>query len=217
MIRYGPDAVLLEFAERPGDEAFARGRALVEIIERDPPNGLREYVPAFTSLLLEFEPGSPGIKETFAEELEVRIQLVLRDGLLERAIKEVPVVYDGPDLERVASANGLAVCEVCQLHSETIYKVYMLGFAPGFPYLGELDPRLHTARLDSPRPRVPPGSVAIGGEHTGIYSVESPGGWNIIGHTKVKMFDPSRCVDGNESTMFFLQPGDRVRFVPMER
>ena len=85
----------------------------------------------------------------------------------------------------------------------------MLGFAPGFPYLGGLNPRLHTPRLAAPRARVPAGAVAIGGEHTGIYSVESPGGWNIIGHTSVKLFDPTR----KNEAMFRLRPGDRVKFV----
>jgi len=86
----------------------------------------------------------------------------------------------------------------------------MLGFSPGFPYLGDLDARLHTSRLASPRTCVPAGSVAIGGEHTGIYSVEGPGGWNIIGHTSVKLFDPAK--QGAE--MFLLRQGDCVRFVP---
>jgi inhibitor of KinA len=88
----------------------------------------------------------------------------------------------------------------------------MLGFAPGFPYLGDLDARLHTRRLASPRPRVAAGSVGIGGEHTGIYSVQSPAGWNIIGHTPAKLFDSN--ADG--AAMFFLRQGDRVKFVPVK-
>ena len=93
----------------------------------------------------------------------------------------------------------------------------MLGFSPGFPYMGDLDPRLHTPRLASPRTKVRPGSVAIGGEHTGIYTVESAGGWNIIGHTSVKIFDPTRAAaDGRDKAMFFLSPGDRVKFVPIK-
>jgi KipI family sensor histidine kinase inhibitor len=92
----------------------------------------------------------------------------------------------------------------------------MLGFSPGFPYLGDLDPRLHTPRLASPRAKVRAGSVAIGGEHTGIYTVESPGGWNIIGHTPLKIFDPARgASERNERAMFFLKHGDRVKFVPL--
>jgi KipI family sensor histidine kinase inhibitor len=90
----------------------------------------------------------------------------------------------------------------------------MLGFSPGFPYLGELDPRLHTPRLASPRVNVRAGSVAIGGGHTGIYTVDSPGGWNIIGHTPLKIFDPVRGEpNGPDDAMFWLKPGDRVKFV----
>jgi len=99
------------------------------------------------------------------------------------------------------------------LHCEPVYKVYCLGFAPGFPYLGDLNPRLHTPRLATPRTRVPAGSVAIGGEHTGIYSVESPGGWNIIGRTTVALFDPSRRDEHDEAAAFLLRAGDRVKFV----
>jgi inhibitor of KinA len=122
------------------------------------------------------------------------------------------VRYDGSDLERVAQANQLSVAQLCELHAAPVYKVYMLGFAPGFPYLGDLDPRLHTPRLPAPRARVAAGSVAIGGEHTGIYSVETPGGWNIIGRTPVKLFDPAR----EDEAMFLLRAGDRVKFVPLK-
>src|SRR5436309_25603 len=133
-------------------------------------------------------------------------------------LKEIPVRYDGPDLARVAQAHGLKIEQVGKLHSAPIYKVYLLGFAPGFPYLGELDKRLHTPRLPSPRTRVPAGSVAIGGEHTGIYPTETPGGWNIIGHTTVKLFDPTAAGSAGENeAMFFLKAGDRVKFVPADR
>ena len=108
----------------------------------------------------------------------------------------------------------MTVEQVCELHSAPVYRVYMLGFSPGFPYLGDLDPRLHTPRLASPRAKVRAGSVAIGGEHTGVYTVDSPGGWNIIGHTPLKIFDPLRGdPNGQDEAMFWLKPGDRVKFV----
>src|SRR5262249_52010657 len=110
-------------------------------------------------------------------------------------VREIPVTYDGPDLDRVAKLRDLSPREICELHCAPIYRVYLLGFAPGFPYLGDLDPRLHTPRLASPRLNVPAGSVAIGGAHTGIYPVESPAGWNIIGHTSEKIFDVTRTAD----------------------
>ena len=195
---YGPNAVLITFADKLGDETFARGRALAHALERNPPPGLVEYVPAFTTMLLEFERDIPDL--SFLEH-------VSSVDLPAAPIKEIPVVYDGPDLQRVAEHNQLSIDDVRQRHAAVIYKVYMLGFSPGFPYLGDLDPRLHTPRLASPRTRVPAGSVAIGGQHTGIYPAETPGGWNLIGRTTVKLFD-------RDSVTFFLEPGDRVRFIP---
>lgn len=214
---YGPDALLFQFADHVGDDAFARGRAIVADLENDPPPGLTEFVPAFTSILLEFDLNQVPDPKQIAPELAARLETSAALELPPAPVKEIPVVYDGPDLERVAQTNHLTIDDVRNLHSAPVYKVYMLGFSPGFPYLGDLDPSLHTSRLPSPRTRVPAGSVAIGGEHSGIYTVDSPGGWNIIGHTPLKIFDLSRANDGeDEEAMFYLRHGDRVRFVPMK-
>ena len=196
--RYGPNAVLVAFADKLGDDAFARGRSLAWHLEQHPPPGLVEYVSAFTTVLLEFKDHVPDL--SFLDQV----------GMEEpppSPLKEIPVTYNGPDLQRVADHNHLSVAQVRDLHAGAVYKVYMLGFSPGFPYLGDLDARLQTPRLATPRTRVPGGSVAIGGQHTGIYPSETPGGWNIIGHTSTKLFDPAAMT-------FFLHPGDRVRFVP---
>jgi len=214
---YGPNAWLFRFAESLGDEPFARGRAIVASLEQHPPTGLLEFVPSFTSVLLEFEPGAIHDPARQLEEIGRRFTSAFRRPPGPRPVKDVPVVYDGPDLERVAKAHGLAPEKVPQLHSAIVYKVYVIGFSPGFPYLGDLDPRLHTPRLDSPRPRVAAGSVAIGGEHAGIYSVDSPGGWNIIGRTSVVLFDPGKKEGGEgDAAKFLLKAGDRVRFVPVK-
>lgn len=213
-IPYGPNAWLCEFASRPGDEAFVRGRTIDAELERQPPPGLVEYVPAFTTVLLEFDPAiNP---QPSLSALAASWQKAFGRPRPPRPVKEIPVHYDGPDLERVAAIDRMSVPQVCELHAATTYKVYMLGFAPGFPYLGELDRRLHTPRLASPRTRVAPGSVAIGGEHTGIYPVATPGGWNIIGHTTVKLFDADAAASGAPETAFFLRAGDEVRFVPVK-
>lgn len=213
-IPYGPDAWLLQFASRVGDEAFARSQAITAELERHPPPGLVEFVPSFTTVLLEFKPGA--IDGERLSSLAAGLRAVAARSLPPGPIKEIPVIYDGPDLERVAEAHKLTTGEVGELHSATLYKVYLLGFAPGFPYLGALDPRLHTPRLAAPRPRVAAGSVAIGGEHTGIYSVDGPGGWNIIGHTTARLFDPGLAVE-NERDRFLLMAGDRVKFVPARK
>jgi inhibitor of KinA len=214
-IQYGPSALLFQFADRLGDQTFAKGQAITAELERRPPSGLVEFVPALTTVLLEFDPRLvPNLRE-LAEQICQQLESAAAVEPLPSPAKEIPVIYDGPDLERVARHHGLAPNQVGQLHAAPIYKVYMLGFTPGFPYLGDLDPRLHTPRLSSPRSTVRAGSIAIGGAHTGIYSVDSPGGWNIIGHTTVKLFDLSRATAPDEDqAMFFLQAGDRVKFVP---
>jgi KipI family sensor histidine kinase inhibitor len=214
---YGPHAWLFEFADRLGAEAFARGCAIAADLEAHPPPGLIEFVPGFTTVLLEFDPHEMPPPEELLPSLMSRFERVAKSKPPERPVKEIPVRYDGPDLARVAETNRLWVAEVCERHAAPVYRVYMLGFSPGFPYLGDLDPRLHTPRLPSPRTRVPAGSVAIGGEHTGIYTVDSPGGWNIIGHTTLKIFDPERgAPNGADEEMFLVKQGDRVKFVPVK-
>jgi inhibitor of KinA len=215
-IRYGPNAWLVEFADQIGDEAFAKSRTIMAELERRPPTGLVEFVPAFTTILLEFDPHRASDQASVLSEFVAQLDAAPTGDLPDTPVKEIPVVYGGPDLDRVAQLHQLTVEQVCELHAAPIYKVYMLGFAPGFPYLGDLDARLHTPRLASPRPRVVAGSVGIGGQHTGIYTIDSPGGWNIIGHTSAKIFDPTRRKTDDEA-MFALKQGDRVKFVAVRK
>ena len=125
----------------------------------------------------------------------------------------IPVVYGGdagPDLEVVAEHAGLSASQVVELHSSNEYVVYFIGFQPGFPYLGGLDPRLHTPRRAEPRVLVPAGSVGIGGSQTGVYPLASPGGWQLMGQTPIALFDPL------QQPPTLLRPGDTVRFVPQK-
>lgn len=218
-VRYGPHAVLLRFARKVGEDAFNRCQAIRAELKAHPPDDLIESVPSFTSILLDFTPSASRNPESHLPELLERLEKRLEDWSRNPPPPSepipIPVQYDGPDLERVARQHDLTPGEVCELHAQPVYRVYLLGFSPGFPYLGDLDARLHTPRLQSPRPRVAAGSVAIGGEHTGIYSIDSPGGWNIIGHTTVKLITPDRGrATGRSGDCFFLKPGDRVRFLP---
>jgi 5-oxoprolinase (ATP-hydrolysing) subunit B len=123
---------------------------------------------------------------------------------------DIPVHYDGPDLADVAKHTGFGIDEVVKRHTQGEYIVFFLGFQPGFAYLGGLDESLHTPRRAEPRLEVPAGAVGIGGAQTGIYPAASPGGWQLLGRTEVKLFDPSR----NPPTL--MQPGDRVRFTAVE-
>lgn len=212
-VPYGPRALLFRFAETVGEEALARQQAIVADLERDPPAGLVEFVPAFTTILLEFDPRIVHEPERVAQSLAHRFEAAARVSPAVTPVLEIPVRYDGEDLADLARDKGLMAEEAVRLHCAPVYRVYMLGFSPGFPYLGELDPRLHTPRLASPRTRVAAGAVAVGGRHTGIYTVDGPGGWNVIGHTCLRLFDSEQ--DGE--AMFRLRAGDRVRFVPEDR
>jgi len=213
-VSYGPNALLFRFAEQVGEKALSRQRGIVMDLERHPPDGLVEFVPSYTTILLVFDLKIVPEPNQAAEELLERFEAACQAKLQATAVKEIPVRYDGEDLQTIARGPAGTVEKVCELHCTPVYRVYMLGFSPGFPYLGELDPRLHTPRLASPRVNVRAGSVAIGGGHTGIYTVDSPGGWNIIGHTPLKIFDPVRGEpNGPDDAMFWLKPGDRVKFV----
>lgn len=213
---YGSHAWWVRFAERADEAAFLRGRslaaALARSLESQGGSRLREVIPAPTSLLLDFHPeGRPLDRVTLQGLLEQALAQPANEEP-ERCV-EIPVRYGGPDLERVARQAGLSPESVIERHHQGRYRVLCLGFAPGFPYLGGLDVALATPRLATPRPRVPAGSVAIGGDHAGIYSIPSPGGWNLIGQTSMRLFDPqAAALDG----LFRLRAGDRVRFVPVE-
>lgn len=176
------------------------------------PTGILNLHPAFTSVLIDFDP----LRHTHTEVerlLRERMAAIEPPSHITPRTVEIPVVYGGeagPDLEAVAEHAGLAPVDVVELHASAHYLVYFLGFAPGFPYLGGLPPELATPRLPSPRKRTPAGSVAIGGNQAGIYSVDSPGGWRIIGRTPLPLFDPAAIPPS------LLQTGDHVRFVPVE-
>ena len=217
-VPYGPHALLFYFADAVGEEALRKVRAVTADLEKHPMKGLIDFIPSFTSVLLHFDPAVVPQPQLQVLECSARLKSAMMSKPTAPKTKSIPVHYDGPDLRRVANHAKLSVAEVIELHSRTIYKVYALGFAPGFAYLGELEPRLHTPRLATPRTRVPAGSVGIGGEHTGIYPLDTPGGWNLIGRTPRVMFDPSRVgPSGNHRDAFLLHPGDQVQFLPQGR
>ena len=183
---------------------------MVRRLHEDPPEGIEEWVPAFSSVLLRFKGRAPG-EESLMEWMG-RPPEAWPKWETGRVV-EVPVRYDGPDLEEVARRTGHAIEEVVRRHSGVDYRVRCLGFSPGFAYLEGLDPGLHLPRRDTPRERVRVGSVAVGGEHTGIYTVPSPGGWNLLGTTSRRLFDPGAA---RLEERFVLGMGDRVRFAPTQ-
>jgi len=172
--------------------------------------GVLNLHPAYASILVSFDP-----LQTSHEAVEAAALTAEGSGVIvpESPLVEIPVCYGGkfgPDLEDVARLSGLAAERVIEVHSEAEYRVYFLGFAPGFPYLGGLPPALTVPRLAEPRRSVPAGSVALGGGQTGVYPVSTPGGWRLIGRTPVRLFDPR----AERPTL--LEMGDRVRFRRIE-
>lgn len=172
---------------------------------------VRDVVPAIASVAVHFAPGHPGIRsavDLLAEHLATGAD---GDEPGPSALVEIPVRYggeDGPDLDVVARSVGLEAAEVVRRHAAVEYRVLMLGFLPGFPYLGIVDPAIQVARRAEPRTRVPAGSVGLAGPQTGIYPRPSPGGWQLVGRTAEVLFDPALSPPAR------LAPGDRVRFVP---
>lgn len=196
----GDSAVLLHFGEAIDAAANARVHAAARHIAALRLPGIVELVPAYASLAVQLDPASWSGR---ALAPALRCAAALLDALAAAPANvdtfstkiEIPVCYEdgfGPDLDTAAALCGLASPELAALHAAADYRVALLGFAPGFPYLLGLDPRLHLPRLATPRTRVPAGSVAIGGAQTGIYPRELPGGWNLIGRTPLRLFDPLR-------------------------
>lgn len=188
---------------------------LTEEIQQKPFVGFREVVPAFASLTVFFEftdidaPEGTSVVEFVKSKLESIIQHFdfVQQNDLQKHIVEIPVIYDGEDLAYVCKKTNLSTAEFTEIHTVPLYRVFMMGFLPGFAYLGGMDKRIAVARRDSPRLKVPAGSVGIAGEQTGVYPLESPGGWQLIGRTEMPLFTP------NKKELTLLKQGDYVKFV----
>ncbi len=201
----GDSAINIEFGDQIDPEINRRVHAFAETIQREPLNGIIECVPTYCALLVHYDPGQLTYQE-ITQWLTSR-SLIFNPQSSAARLLEIPTIYDGEDLKFVAQHNHLSIEEVIHIHSETEYRVYMMGFTPGFAYMGKLDSQIVTPRLDSPRKLVKAGSVGIAGEQTGIYPIDSPGGWRLVGRTDVNLFDLDR------DPPFLFAPNDRVRFV----
>nr|WP_048055415.1 5-oxoprolinase subunit PxpB [Pyrococcus sp. NA2] len=205
----GDSALLISFGETIDEEINNRVHSLAKIIESIPPEWLIEVVPAYSSLLVVYDPLKVSYREV---RNKISSMLVQATEKIKGKKVEIPVAYGGefgPDIEFVAKYNGLTVDEVIEIHSKPLYRVYFLGFLPGFAYLGGMDERIATPRLEKPRVKVPAGSVGIAGKQTGWYAIESPGGWRIIGRTPLRTFNPERVPPS------IVLPGDYVKFIPI--
>ena len=210
----GDSAVLVEFGDSIEPEVNDRVYAFAASVTSAGIAGVEELVPTYRSLLVNYD-----LHKVTYEDLAVRLEDLTQaaegpadTGSRGSVIVHIPVAYGGeygPDLEDVGDHNGLSSQEVIDIHSGTGYRVFMLGFAPGFPYLGGMDERIACPRLQTPRVRVPAGSVGIAESQTGVYPNDSPGGWRIIGRTPVKLFDP------NAEPPAAILPGSKVVFDPV--
>lgn len=208
----GDSSILIEFGKEINPEINGKITSLVQLMKEQHIEGVVDIIPAFCTLLVNYDPRVITYEE-IRDRMEKLLKIETRASESRRRVYEIPVCYGGeygPDIENIAEHAGLSVEEVIRIHSSRDYLIYMLGFLPGFCYLGGLDERIHTPRLANPRIKINAGSVGIGGSQTGIYPLDSPGGWQLMGMTPVKTYDPEREVP------ILVEAGDYIRFVPVD-
>lgn len=207
----GDRAILAEYGDAIDERVNEKVRTVTELLRRRSIDGIDLVLPAYRSIGIRFDPLTTSVSAI--EKLLCELEYDLNSTAIPEArTVEIPVCYGGeygPDIGFVAEHNGIDPEEVIRIHSEAPYRIFTIGFAPGFFYLGGLDPRLHTPRMETPRAKVPAGSVGIAETQTGAYPIDSPGGWRIIGRTPLRLFDASR------PEPFFYQAGDSIRFMPV--
>ena len=211
---FGDNALLVEFGNEIRLKINRKVIAISDVVRKAGTRGVEELIPTYRSLLIRYDP-----LKTSYEQLVFRIKDLEKTletkGAEKRSRKvTVPTVYGGeygPDLGYVAEYHGLTEEQVIKLHSTREYRVYMIGFVAGFPYLGKTANEIATPRLETPRLKVPAGSVGIAEKQTGIYPCEAPGGWRIVGRTPLMLFDPF------QQPPTLLEPGDTVKFKPVSK
>ncbi len=209
ILRSGDCALVAEFGKEIDEHTNALVHALDRAVRDKGIFGVRECVPTFRSLTVLFDPML--ISGDRLEKKLLRLCKTLSaETQTQKTVVEVPVLYNGEDLQDVADYAKLSVEEVVRLHAGRDYRIYMLGFLPGFVYLGGMDERIFCPRLTTPRTKIHAGAVGIGGEQTGIYPLPSPGGWRLIGTTPVRPYDASR------TPPVLFSAGEYIRFVPID-
>ncbi|MFP7492907.1 5-oxoprolinase subunit PxpB [Terribacillus saccharophilus] len=210
----GDTGMQLVFGQTISEETNQKIRLFADVLKAGRIEGIIEWVPAYTTISIFYRPDKIGYNalQQKLEDLYENIQGGAADAA--SLVYEIPTYYGGetgPDLDFVADHNGLSVDEVIRIHSSQEYLIYMMGFVPGFPYLGGMPEEIATPRRSDPRPKIPAGSVGIAGSQTGMYPLETPGGWQIIGQTPVKLYDPGR------EQPILLTSGHYVKFVPISK
>ncbi|NMW86099.1 5-oxoprolinase subunit PxpB [Peptoniphilus sp. AGMB00490] len=209
----GDSAIVMEFGNTIEKKINAKISAVVENLKEKKIDGILDILPTYRSILINYDP----VKISYGEMVEILkgLNKSNKDNKSDEVrLIEIPTLYGreyGPDIEFVAENANLSVDEVIKIHSGTDYLVYMMGFMPGFTYLGGLDERIVTPRLKSPRLKIEAGSVGIAANQTGMYPLESPGGWQLIGRTPLKLYDDTK------EPPVFIQAGDYIRYVPITK
>jgi len=215
----GEMAVMIELGNELNLEIQQKVLAISSYLEDNPLEWMVEYIPAFSTVTIFYNPmmiinhlniDTP--IQYVCQQLHQILSHITINQHTEPRVVEIPVCYGeefGPDLETVASMNGLTTEDVISIHSSAEYTVYMIGFAPGFPYLGGMSEKIAAPRLPSPRLKIPERTVGIAGKQTGVYPIATPGGWQLIGRTPIKLFRP------NDKVPSLLNAGDKVRFKPI--
>lgn len=204
----GDSALVAEFGNEVDEAVNQRVHDMAGWLSRNPIAGVTEVLPTFRSLMVFYDPFRISYNGLVRKLRNYR-PTEQGDGAGEKGVLRIPCCYDGPDLESMSALTGLSREEIISIHSGVDYKIYMMGFLPGFVYLGGLDKRICVPRLETPRTRIEPGSVGIGGSQTGVYPVASPGGWRILGRTYLKFYDPNRAEP------ILCKAGQYIRFVPI--
>lgn len=208
----GENAVVMEFANEIEKNVNAKIRSVVEQIDKDNLDYIIDVLPTYRSLLIQYDAKKIGYNEIVDRLKKYENADVSKEEETVRLIK-IPTVYGGEygqDLDFVANHNNITTEEVIKIHTGTDYLVYMLGFIPGFTYLGGMSDKIATPRLSSPRAKIDAGSVGIAGAQTGMYPSDSPGGWQIIGRTPLKLFSPEK------EPPVFVNSGDYIRYVQID-
>lgn len=211
ILHAGDNCIVVEFGTAISLEINGRVQGLRRSIEAHALSGIRELVPTYRSLAIYFDPLATD-PDSLLDKLTSLASDTRGNAASGGPVAVIPVCYGGdygPDIDNVARHNGLTVEDVITRHSAPDYYCYMLGFTPGFSYLGGMDERIATPRLENPRTVIPAGSVGIAGKQTGIYPIDSPGGWQLIGRTPLRMFDPAAAPPT------LLDAGLWVRFSPI--
>ncbi|MFU8768824.1 MAG: 5-oxoprolinase subunit PxpB [Desulfotignum sp.] len=207
----GDTGFLVEFGDGIDPAVNAKVRTMARALETDPQPGIREVIPTYRSLLFIYDPEITDPDRLFQVVQHLNATRAPEDAAPFKVV-EIPVCYGGdfgPDIANVRKNAGLTEDQVIQIHTAPEYLIYMVGFTPGFAFLGGLDDRLFTPRLETPRMHVPKGSVGIANNQTGMYPIASPGGWQLIGRTPLNLFAPRR------KNPFLYRAGDKIRFVPI--